>query len=454
MALAELVGLDLGTRRFPTASGTRSSTRLPVGARARRAGPGLRARPQGAPDFCLAARPVGGRCSLRRRRLRAREFTARFAATAPAPGAAAVGRAGGRRPDRRGVGQGPFGGIGHRRRIGLLHRDVLDLPARTGRLGRRSRSARTGGQAGADDRPWATVISRPGRPGGAVPVDRRSAPDPHRPGSRAGGGIPPPDPARPVHDGDECALGRGRRGCGTLGVDVGLGSVLSADVPRGWSACACRRGPGRRSRLHCRVRRVRSPDSGAGHVRMTLRLTSRAGGPALTRAGGGNSLGLSKRLVRWWSWWACARRSRRWRDAPRPVTPPPTTAARRQPLTNPVRVPRRTAVVSFSTAAPARCSTHFPADACRRCGDASHLEWREVSGAGRVYTFTVVHRAAVPGFTPPMPSPRSIWMQGPRVFGGVLDCPPDGVRIGMPVRVVLEQRAGFGAMPNFSAQTR
>ena len=31
---------------------------------------------------------------------------------------------------------------------------------------------------------------------------------------------------------------------------------------------------------------------------------------------------------------------------------------------------------------------------------------------------------------------------------------PDGVRIGMPVTVVFEQRAGFGAMPNFSAQTR
>ena len=98
--------------------------------------------------------------------------------------------------------------------------------------------------------------------------------------------------------------------------------------------------------------------------------------------------------------------------------------------------------------------THFPADACRRCGDASHLEWREVSGAGRVYTFTVVHRAAVPGFHPPYAIAWIDLDEGPRVFGGVLDCAPDGVRIGMPVTVVFEQRAGFGAMPNFSAQTR
>lgn len=95
--------------------------------------------------------------------------------------------------------------------------------------------------------------------------------------------------------------------------------------------------------------------------------------------------------------------------------------------------------------------THFPSDVCAHCGDSRRLGWREVSGHGRVYTFSVIHRTAVPGFTVPYVVAWIDLAEGARVFGNVHGCPPDDVRIDMPVRVVFEQVDGFGPMPSFTA---
>jgi hypothetical protein len=94
--------------------------------------------------------------------------------------------------------------------------------------------------------------------------------------------------------------------------------------------------------------------------------------------------------------------------------------------------------------------THFPADACAGCGLASQLDWREVSGAGWVYTFSIVHRSMVPGLQPPYVIAWIDLSEGPRVFGGVQGCAPDDVFIDMPVHVVFEERAGFGRIPTFA----
>ncbi|HEY3003424.1 MAG TPA: OB-fold domain-containing protein, partial [Kribbellaceae bacterium] len=40
---------------------------------------------------------------------------------------------------------------------------------------------------------------------------------------------------------------------------------------------------------------------------------------------------------------------------------------------------------------------------------------------------------------------------GLRAFGNVLGCAADEVRIGLPVEVCFEERAGFGQVPNFRA---
>ena len=245
--------------------------------------PGLRAPPQGAAHVRPHARTVGGGRRIRRGCIRAGRISAWLAAPRCAPATADVRRLRGSRPAGRRVGQGAFGGSRCGRRVRVLHRDVRDLPARD-EEGSEVRPARAVANGEADG----PALGRRDRdqtgPGRPVPAHRRPPSHPHRPGCGGQGGLPAPHPPRAVHAGDECAAGRGRRRCGALGVDVGRGSLLGADVPRGWSARACRRDRGW-SRLHRRVRRGSRADSGAGDVRLTLGPRSQADGSALTRAG-------------------------------------------------------------------------------------------------------------------------------------------------------------------------
>jgi uncharacterized OB-fold protein len=94
--------------------------------------------------------------------------------------------------------------------------------------------------------------------------------------------------------------------------------------------------------------------------------------------------------------------------------------------------------------------THFPSDVCGGCG-APDPGWREVGGRGVVHTFSVVHRTTVPGFAVPFVIAWIDLDDGPRVFGNVVGCPPGDVHIGQPVRVVFEEREGFGPVPTFTA---
>ncbi|MFE3453105.1 Zn-ribbon domain-containing OB-fold protein [Nonomuraea sp. NPDC059194] len=81
---------------------------------------------------------------------------------------------------------------------------------------------------------------------------------------------------------------------------------------------------------------------------------------------------------------------------------------------------------------------HLPAPACPWCGGAD-LVFEPVSGDGVVHTFTVVHRSFVPEFRGREPYVLA-WVdlpEGARAFGQVVECPPERVRIGMPVRVTF-----------------
>lgn len=93
---------------------------------------------------------------------------------------------------------------------------------------------------------------------------------------------------------------------------------------------------------------------------------------------------------------------------------------------------------------------HFPERCCAACGS-NDLGWDDVSGRGFIATFSVIHRSFVAGFEA---EPYVIaWIdlpeqKGLRVFGNVVGCAPDGVRIGMAVELWFEQRGDI-AMPNF-----
>lgn len=92
-----------------------------------------------------------------------------------------------------------------------------------------------------------------------------------------------------------------------------------------------------------------------------------------------------------------------------------------------------------------RCSSfiYYPRPFCPRCpGD--ELEWREASGRGRVYTYTVVRRAATPAFADRVPHVLALveLEEGPRVVTNIVGCRPEEVRIGMPVRAAFERHSG------------
>jgi uncharacterized OB-fold protein len=87
------------------------------------------------------------------------------------------------------------------------------------------------------------------------------------------------------------------------------------------------------------------------------------------------------------------------------------------------------------------CSKHQfpPRILCCHCGK-RNVEWREVSGAGQVYSFTVVHRPPDTAFQKDVPYLLAIVQldEGPRMMTNLVDCPLESARIGMRVAPVYE----------------
>ena len=83
----------------------------------------------------------------------------------------------------------------------------------------------------------------------------------------------------------------------------------------------------------------------------------------------------------------------------------------------------------------------FPPRAhCPHCG-CGQLEWRQVSGRGAVYTFTIAHSPPHPVFAEHCPVAIAVveLEEGPRMISNIVDCDPAAVEIGMAVRVVFEE---------------
>ena len=90
---------------------------------------------------------------------------------------------------------------------------------------------------------------------------------------------------------------------------------------------------------------------------------------------------------------------------------------------------------------------------CQRCGYYIHppapicpvdlskdLAPEPVSGRGTVHTFTLNHQPWIPGYDPPyaVAIVELEEQEGLRLMTNVVGCPPEDVRVGMPVRVTFE----------------
>lgn len=77
---------------------------------------------------------------------------------------------------------------------------------------------------------------------------------------------------------------------------------------------------------------------------------------------------------------------------------------------------------------------------------ADDLEWREIDGAGSVYTFTVAWRSTGPPWADGLPQLLAVvqWDVGPRVSTELIDVDPVHVRVGMRVIPVFCAVPGTG----------
>ena len=82
----------------------------------------------------------------------------------------------------------------------------------------------------------------------------------------------------------------------------------------------------------------------------------------------------------------------------------------------------------------------YPETPCRHCGGA-RLTWTEVSGRGRLFTWSVVHYAWIPQVADRVPFVTGLVAleEDPtiRLVTYVVECAPDALHCDMPVRVVF-----------------
>lgn len=100
------------------------------------------------------------------------------------------------------------------------------------------------------------------------------------------------------------------------------------------------------------------------------------------------------------------------------------------------------------------CNTHFhpPMPACTHCGSML-VDWREVSGNGTLYTYTVVHHPAHPALKGHGPYNVSVVLlddaDDVRIVTNVVDVPPEELAIGLPLTVCFEDAGNGTLLPRF-----
>ena len=98
------------------------------------------------------------------------------------------------------------------------------------------------------------------------------------------------------------------------------------------------------------------------------------------------------------------------------------------------------------------CGTwrHMPRESCHVCGS-FNWTWEPAGGTGRVFSWTVIHRALHPGFADDLPYAATVveLEEGVRVVSQVLDLPLDQLRVGLPVKVVFVDVTPDVTLPKF-----
>jgi hypothetical protein len=86
---------------------------------------------------------------------------------------------------------------------------------------------------------------------------------------------------------------------------------------------------------------------------------------------------------------------------------------------------------------------YYPRDGCPFCGSV-RTSWREASGIGTVYSFSVMRRAEVPYIVAYV-----TLEEGPTMLTNIVDTDADAVRIGQRVAVRFQSTVSGPPMPVF-----
>jgi uncharacterized OB-fold protein len=98
-----------------------------------------------------------------------------------------------------------------------------------------------------------------------------------------------------------------------------------------------------------------------------------------------------------------------------------------------------------------RCSRYYwPASRCVEHGDEA-MQWVAASGRGRLYTYTVMHRAHTPDTRGKVPFVIAVVKleEGPFYHSNILDCAPEAVAIDMALEAVMTPHDSGLTIPQF-----
>lgn len=96
----------------------------------------------------------------------------------------------------------------------------------------------------------------------------------------------------------------------------------------------------------------------------------------------------------------------------------------------------------------------FPRAHCSSCAS-PNLAWREVSGEGTVYTYTITRVPTLPEFTDEMPQKLAVVQldEGPHINTTLVGVDEDGIKVGMRVRPVFDERPGEVTLLRYTSMT-
>ncbi len=93
---------------------------------------------------------------------------------------------------------------------------------------------------------------------------------------------------------------------------------------------------------------------------------------------------------------------------------------------------------------------HYPRMVCPHCSS-NRLGWRQASGRGTIYSYTIVLNNAPSAFLADMPYVVAVIEldEGVRMLSNIVDGDPNALRCGLPVEVVFEKLNEEFTLPKF-----